>query len=110
MKGLMMLILFAAALLNTAFAENYQNPIPVRNDKGINMDAADPFALRHNGRYYLYTTGAEEIRVYESEDLVHWTFKGHCTQGGVGRIAYAPEVFYWRGAFYMITSPSGNGH
>lgn len=110
MKGLLILILFAAALLNTAFAEDYQNPIPVQNDKGINMDAADPFALRFNGRYYLYSTGAEEIRVYESEDLVHWTFKGHCTQGGVGRIAYAPEVFYWRGAFYMITSPSGNGH
>lgn len=110
MKGLMILIMFAAALLNNAFAENYQNPIPVQNDKGVNMDAADPFALRFNGKYYLYTTGAEEIRVYESEDLVHWTFKGHCTQGGVGRIAYAPEVFYWRGAFYMITSPSGNGH
>ncbi|MBQ7848694.1 MAG: family 43 glycosylhydrolase [Clostridia bacterium] len=110
MKGLMMLILFAAALLNTAFAENYQNPIPVQNDRGINMDAADPFVLRFNGRYYLYTTGAEEIRVYESEDLVHWTFRGHCTRNGEGRIAYAPEVFYWRGAFYMITSPSGNGH
>ena len=110
MKGLILMILLAAALLNSAFAENYQNPIPVTNDHGEKMDAADPFVLRFNGRYYLYTTGAEEIRVYESEDLVHWTFRGHCTRNGEGRIAYAPEVFYWRGAFYMITSPSGNGH
>lgn len=106
----MIMMLIAASALGIAAAEDYQNPIPVQNDQGINMDAADPFVLRFNGQYYLYTTGAEEIRVYESEDLVHWTFRGHCTQGGVGRIAYAPEVFYWRGAFYMITSPSGNGH
>lgn len=110
MNVLMILVLIAAVMLGAAYAEDYQNPIPVQNDKGQNMDAADPFVLRFNGRYYLYTTGAEEIRVYESEDLVHWTFQGHCTQGGVGRIAYAPEVFYWRGEFYMITSPSGNGH
>lgn len=106
----LMIMLLAASMLGIAFAEDYQNPIPVYNDRGNKMDAADPFVMRFNGKYYLYTTGAEEIRVYESEDLVHWTFKGHCTQDGEGRIAYAPEVFYWRGAFYMITSPSGNGH
>lgn len=110
MKVLMIMMLLAASMLGIASAEDYQNPIPVYNDRGIKMDAADPFVMRFNGKYYLYTTGAEEIRVYESEDLVHWTFKGHCTQDGEGRIAYAPEVFYWRGAFYMITSPSGNGH
>ena len=110
MKVLIVMMLIAASLLGLAKAEDYQNPLPVLNDRGDKMDAADPFVLRFNGKYYLYTTGAEEIRVYESEDLVHWTFKGHCTRDGQGRIAYAPEVFYWRGAFYMITSPSGNGH
>jgi len=110
MKVLMIMMLLAAAMLGIATAEDYQNPIPVLNDQGVKMDAADPFVMRFNGKYYLYTTGAEEIRVYESEDLVHWTFKGHCTRNGEGRIAYAPEVLYWRGAFYMITSPSGNGH
>ena len=110
MKLILMAILLAATLISAAFAEDYQNPIQVFNDRGQSMDAADPFVMRFNGRYYLYTTGAEEIRVYESEDLVHWTFKGHCTQNGEGRIAFAPEVLYWRGAFYMITSPSGNGH
>ena len=110
MKVLIIMMLLAASMLGIAVAEDYQNPIAVFNDQGAKMDAADPFVMRFNGKYYLYTTGAEEIRVYESEDLVHWTFKGHCTRNGQGRIAYAPEVFYWRGAFYMITSPSGNGH
>lgn len=110
MKMLMVLLLLVIPLLSTAFAEEYCNPIQLFDDKGQSMDAADPFVMRYNGKYYLYTTGAEEIRVYESEDLVHWTFQGHCTQNGDGRIAYAPEVCYWRGAFYLITSPYGNGH
>ena len=99
MKVLIIMMLLAASMLGIAVAEDYQNPIAVFNDQGAKMDAADPFVMRFNGKYYLYTTGAEEIRVYESEDLVHWTFKGHCTRNGQGRIAYAPEVFYWRGAF-----------
>ena len=110
MKVLIVMLLLAASMLGIASAEDYKNPIPVYNDRGSKMDAADPFVMRFNGKYYLYTTGAEEIRVYESDNLVQWTFKGHCTRNGEGRIAYAPEVFYWRGAFYMITSPSGNGH
>ncbi len=110
MKMLLALLLLVLSMLTTACAEDYCNPVQVFNEKWQSMDAADPFVLRYNGQYYLYTTGAEEIRVYESEDLVHWTFKGHCTENGDGRIAYAPEVCYWRGAFYMITSPSGNGH
>lgn len=60
---------------------SYRNPVQVSNEEGRAMDAADPFVLRHNGRYYLYTTGRAEICVYESEDLVHWTFRGYCTQG-----------------------------
>ena len=110
MKVLIVMLALAASMLGSASAEDYKNPIAVQNAQGVKMDAADPFVMRFNGKYYLYTTGAEEIRVYESEDLVHWAFKGHCTQDGEGRIAYAPEVFYWRGAFYMITSPRGQGH
>ena len=110
MKVLIVMLLIAASMLGIAAAEDYQNPIVVCNDQGEKMDAADPFVMRFNGKYYLYTTGAEEIRVYESEDLVHWTFKGHCTRNREGEIAFAPEVFYWCGAFYMITSPYGRGH
>ncbi len=110
MRIVLIAMLMLLALPLSAWAESYVNPIPVTNEYGTKLDAADPFVLRHNGRYYLYTTGAAEIRVYESVNLVDWTYRGFCTQNGDGHIAYAPEVVYWRGAFWMITSPWGNGH
>ncbi len=110
MKKIAALMLLTAGLLGAAAAESYCNPIPVTNDYGSKMDAADPFVLRHNGRYYLYTTGAAEIRVYESVNLVDWEYRGYCTENGDGNVAFAPEVLYWRGAFWMVTSPWGNGH
>lgn len=110
MKKLMAAIVMSACIVSGADAETYQNPVRVYDNHERVMDAADPFVMRFNGKYYLYTTGAEEIRAYESADLVNWRFLGHCTRNGEGRIAFAPEVFYWRGDFYMITSPSGNGH
>lgn len=110
MRILFIIMLMLLTFPLSALAEDYTNPIPVTNEWGTRMDAADPFVMRHNGRYYLYTTGGEEIRVYESENLVDWQYRGYCTQNGDGHIAYAPEVFYWRGAFYMVTSPWGNGH
>lgn len=110
MKELMAAVLMSALLVSGANAQTYQNPVIVKDAHDRVMDAADPFVMRFNGKYYLYTTGAEEIRAYESTDLVHWDYKGFCTRNGEGRIAYAPEVFYWRGAFYMVTSPLGNGH
>lgn len=110
MKRLVAVLLLTVGLFGMAQAENYVNPIPVYNDAGQKMDAADPFVLRFDGKYYLYTTGSAEIRVYESDDLVSWKYRGACTNRGQGQYAYAPEVFYWRGMFYMITSPMGNGH
>ena len=110
MKKLISAALVSVCLLSGANAEMYSNPVIVRDNLDRVMDAADPFVMRFDGKYYLYTTGGEEIRAYESADLVSWDFLGHCTQNSEGRIAYAPEVFYWRGDFYMITSPLGQGH
>lgn len=61
--------------------------------------------------YYLYASTCEErVRVYTSRNLVNWTYEGYYTKGRDVYFAYAPEVVYWRGSFYMITSPNGNGH
>ncbi len=101
----------------TAEDEEYTNPMTLEgqyapihagaDDYGI----GDPFVLRHNGRYYLYASSCEErVRVYTSRDLVHWRWEGYCTEGRDVYFAYAPEVVYWRGSFYMITSPGGGGH
>lgn len=112
-------VLLAAALMATtgAMAEDYQNPMPIpdhyppihagADDYGI----GDPFVMRFNGLYYLYASTCEDrVRVYTSANLIDWTYQGYCTQGRDVYFAYAPEVVYWRGDFYMVTSPGGNGH
>lgn len=71
----------------------------------------DPFILRHDGYYYLYTTPAETVlQVQRSEDLLHWEMRGTITSDSVMNHAYAPEVLYYNGKFYLVASPSGNGH
>ncbi len=80
----------------------------------------DPFVLRYNGKYYLYVSTKNfqiGVRGWVSDDLIHYqpiTGQGldtgyvsndPCTLG-----AYAPEVVYKNGYFYMIQSQAGNGH
>lgn len=119
LRWILLLLLVGLLPLTCAAAEekDYVNPMklegqyaPIQagaDDYGI----GDPFVLRHNGRYYLYASSCEDrVRVYTSRDLVHWSWEGYCTEGRDVYFAYAPEVVYWRGSFYMITSPQGNGH
>lgn len=90
----------------------YQNPFTLPEeweDYGI----GDPYILRHDGKYYLYCStkdGRPGIKGWSSEDLIHWTPEGLVTEDPITTGAYAPEVVYWNGYFYMYTSPAGNGH
>lgn len=76
----------------------------------------DPFVLRFNGKYYLYpsssdsSAGAPGVRVWQSDDLIHWEYKGYALSDPTGETAYAPEVTYYDGSFYMTQSQGGNGH
>jgi len=74
-------------------------------------DFADPFVLRHDGRYYLYATNPD-IRCWSSDDLLTWHLEGPAIADDVfpGLVPFAPEVVYADGAFYLYTSPSGQGH
>jgi hypothetical protein len=85
--------------------ETYRNPI------ARNGDFADPFVLRHDGRYYLYCTNPD-IRCWTSSDLVSWTLCGPTIDEDEfpGLVPFAPEVVYADGWFFMYTSPSGQGH
>lgn len=90
--------------------ETYQNPV---------FQTSDPFVLLHDGKYYLYTSNAEEntietgYKVFMSDDLIVWEDKGLCLKKGdvkgeiIVRDGYtlgfwAPEVAYKDGKFYMI--------
>jgi xylan 1,4-beta-xylosidase len=80
---------------------------------GQSYPAGDPFILKHNGMYYLYPSthfGLSDIRAWSSVDLVNWNYEGIVAKDDRLRMAYAPEVTYWNGAFYMVTSPDGKGH
>lgn len=101
----------------------YDNKAKVPAVNGA-VETADPFVYRFNGVYYLYpTTGGKYVRGYKSRDLVTWepVENGSLPTGIVYSYAtdsnapssetpFAPEVTYFNGVFYMITSPSGNGH
>ena len=83
----------------------YANPIARQGD------FADPFVLRHNGRYYLYCTNPD-LRCWTSTDLVEWSPTGPVIPEETfpGLVPFAPEVTYDNGWFYLYTSPSGIGH
>ena len=95
-----------------------------KNGKILTSQAADPFVFRANGMYYLYiTTGGGAVRGFKSRDMITWeNVRGKgCTEGYVYEYAkdpnppasqtpFAPEVLYHNGWYYLVASPSGNGH
>ncbi|MFC5449285.1 family 43 glycosylhydrolase [Paenibacillus aestuarii] len=92
--------------------QTYQNPFTLDQqweDYGI----GDPYVLRYNGKYYLYCSTKDRrigIKAWSSDDLVNWRYEGLVTEEPVSEGAYAPEVVYGNGSFYMYTSPAGKGH
>ena len=95
--------------------EYYQNPIIKVGDKNAwnSYGVGDPFVMRYNGRYYLYCStkdGQVGIQCWVSDDLISWSYSGLCATESLTMSAYAPEVVYYNGSFYMYTSPAGNGH
>lgn len=82
-----------------------------RNPVARDGDFADPFVLRHDGRYYLYCTNPD-LRCWSSDSLLSWHAEGPAIEPEEfpGLVPFAPEVIYREGAFYMYTSPSGHGH
>ncbi len=103
-----------------ALPELYDNVKPMGDD----VECPDPFVLRYDGKYYLYfTKGGRKLYVYCSNDLLHFEeVDNHVLEKGViydydkdenhpeSETPFAPEVCYFDGTFYMIASPSGNGH
>ncbi|NLN28793.1 MAG: family 43 glycosylhydrolase [Firmicutes bacterium] len=96
-------------------AATYANPFELPEEWPA-YGVGDPFILRWNGRYYLYPStnthfgGSVGIKAWSSVDLVNWRYEGLVTEDPVSRNAYAPEVVYWNGKFYLYTSPDGQGH
>ncbi len=89
-----------------------RNPYPL-TDLWDGREIGDPFLMRHDGRFYLYCSSHSHlpgIKCWVSEDMIHFDYQGFvCTdKRTIG--AYAPEVAYNAGKFWMVTSPRGSGH
>lgn len=110
-----LLSLFAVLLLYfpTSFGQ-VTNPRTLPDEWG-EYGIGDPYILKYRGKFYLYCSTRDDqngVKCWSSWDLAGWHYEGLCVANTVttSRGAYAPEVIYWNGTFYMYTSPAGNGH
>ena len=85
-----------------------RNPYPL-TDLWEGREIGDPFLMRHDGRFYLYcSSGGLGIKCWVSEDMIRFDYYGFvCTDERTSG-AYAPEVTYNAGKFWMVTSPRGS--
>ena len=103
--------------------ERYENCMEIEGQWGANpatgpdgeYGIGDPFVMRYNGKYYLYPSTSDPcdgIKVFESDDMIHWTYRGFAVAESeiTSHGAYAPEVVYYNGYFYMCQSRGGQGH
>lgn len=100
----------------------YNNYIEFYDGDGDVYDIGDPYVFRYDGKYYLYsslngdkkTTG--KIPCWVSENLVDWEWGAwvydpkSTSTTSASYIAFAPEVVYYKGYFYMCESRRGEGH
>ena len=92
--------------------EIFSNPLKIQNTSTGGI--GDPFVMRYDGVYYLYpSTSAREpyVRCWSSKDLVNWNYEGYVASHKLLDNAYAPEVTYFNGKFYMYSAtPDGATH
>lgn len=100
----------------------YNNYIEFYDGDGDVYDIGDPFVFRFDGKYYLYTSlngdkkKTGKIPCWSSENLVDWQWEGWAydpkssSESSETYIAFAPEVVYYKGWFYMCESRRGQGH
>ena len=83
--------------------------------KRTDINIRDPFVLVHEGAYYLYGTRgatcwgpADGFDVYVSRDMEEWDGPFVCFHNDgsfwADRNYWAPEVYFYQGAFYMFAS------
>ncbi len=106
-----------------AETETYRNGQKIEGQWGSSSDTSggdygigDPFVMRYDGKYYMYPSsshpedGVAGVKVFSSDDLVNWTYEGFAVDDAEANYAYAPEVVYYNGWFYLCESPAGQGH
>ncbi|MDR0475463.1 MAG: glycoside hydrolase family 43 protein [Treponema sp.] len=80
------------------------------NATGLHYNA-DPYMIKHQNKYYCYTTGWYGVSVLRSDDLVNFEHMGFALEDPTQINYWAPSVIYYQGVFYMYYSstPEGDG-
>lgn len=87
-----------------------KNPYSL-TDQWDGNQLGDPFLFRWEGYTYLYCSSHKaQVKCWKSEDLISFTYLGSVCDLPEIHGAYAPEITYVNGKFWMITSPVGSGH
>ncbi|MCU4163972.1 family 43 glycosylhydrolase [Carboxylicivirga caseinilyticus] len=114
MSKIKILLILGIVFLSTCLvqAQTWNNPLVLPEEWNL-YGIGDPYLLKYKGEYYLYCSTRDDmtgVKCWSSRDLVNWNYQGLATTESVTKGAYAPEVIYYDGKFYMYTSPAGNGH
>lgn len=112
MKKSFLYLLIFVLIAGGISAQKWTNPFTLSNEWD-KYGIGDPYILKYRGSYYLYCSTRDRtvgVKCFVSKDLVNWSDAYMCSTDPITEGAYAPEVVYWNGVFYMYTSPKGNGH
>ena len=106
---LILILSFIHCFFSFAHAQGWKNPMVLPGL--MNRSLGDPYMMKYKGYYYLYVSaGDKNIYCWRTKDLMEWSNAYVCCTDETTAVAYAPEVIYWNGTFYMCTSPRGGGH
>lgn len=64
----------------------------------------DPYVIKAESAYYMYSTGKDGIQLYVSDDKFNWTYKGICFSRAGHKEFWAPCVSEYKGKYYMYFS------
>lgn len=106
---LLTVLLLLLCVPSQLLAQGWTNPMTLTGENCGSW--GDPYIMKYRGYYYLYVSaGDEKIYCWVTKDLINWTPSYTVCTDQTTAVAYAPEVIYWNGKFYMCTSPRGGGH
>jgi hypothetical protein len=93
-------------------AQTWTNPLTLNGEWSL-YGIGDPYIMKYRGIYYLYCSTKDNntgVKCWSTKDFITWSNAYMCSNEAITKTAYAPEVVYWNGKFYMYTSPGGGGH
>lgn len=90
----------------------YKNPMFLPNQSSA-IGVGDPSSIRWMGKYYMTVSrnpADPGIMMWESNNLVDWKYVGAVSSAPAVRDAWAPEIMYYEGDFYLYTSGPDQNH